>query len=174
MENQRLKQAVQSLKDVNTKIGYTTATLDGLNHLKQQLECNLLPELFAEVGIQNLTTDDGSRLMLSVRAAGTLPKAQEARQKAIEWLVANGLGDLVECTLRASWARGDRETAEQALLLVRGIGSTPNASLDEGVNPATLGKVAKDRIAAGQECPLDLLGIVLMPRVRFTTTRTGD
>lgn len=165
---ERLKAHVSELQAVDGNIERLTEELAQQTARKSRLETELLPALFAEAGITQLKTDDGATAKLGLVASGSLPKDPEKRQKAIEWLVANGYGELVEAKVVASWSRGDREKAEGLYEQLRGDNSAKLA-LDESVNHMTLGKLAKDRIQSGEEVPLDTLGVSVISRVRFTS-----
>lgn len=166
--NERLKTAVQELLDVDANIEALTSTLATLTAQKTRLEVEELPALFAEAGVTEIRTETGDRAKLGLVASGSLPKDPERRKEAIDWLVANGYGELVEAKVTASWARGDREKAVAIFDRLKGDNSV-KLSLDDSVNHMTLGKLAKDRVQGGLEIPLDTLGVSVISRVRFTT-----
>lgn len=168
--NERLKKAVEELRVTDTAIEDLTEQLALLTAQKTRLEIETLPALFAEAGITELRTENGDRLKMGLMASGSLPKDPEKRKLAIEWLAANGYNDVIESKVTASWARGDREKAEGLYEQLRGDNSM-KLSLDDSVNHMTLGKLAKERVQSGQEIPLDTLGVSVISRVRFTTSR---
>jgi len=164
---ERLKLTARELRDLMDRIDQVTALLDGLNDKRKTLERNVLPEMFAEAGLKSIKLEDGSTVTLSTLAEGSLPKDPETRAAAIEWLATHGYENLIENKVVSSWARGDREIAKAEYERLVGLGSA-KVTLDEGINPKTLGARMRDRIVAGEPTPLDLLGITVFPRCRFT------
>jgi glutathione S-transferase len=131
------------------------------------MERDILPELFTESGVTSIQLEDGSRITLSTMSEGSLPKDPAARAAALEWLSANGFENLIECRLAASWTRGDRAKAQVEYERLAALG-TAKVALDETIHPMTLGARIRDRIVAGQPTPLDLIGVSVFQRARFT------
>jgi hypothetical protein len=164
---QDLKSELNSLEHIEETISDLTRRLDGLKREKNQLETQVLPGLYQLLGCRSMTTDSGRTAKLGLVATGKLPSDPEERQEAIDWLVAEGYEGNIEAKVTASWSRGDRA---KALALVQQLrqDNSVKLTLDEGVHWKTLGKLMKDRIIGGQEVPADMVGVEVLPRVRFT------
>jgi hypothetical protein len=172
-ENERLKAAALNLRGVMADIEVIEKKLEELNDERKRLEREVLPDLFAEAGIKALQLADGSRITLSTLAEGSLPKEPDKRKEALEWLVANGFENLIECKVTGSWARGDRLKALQEYERLSGIGSA-KTTFDEGINHMILGARIRDRVVAGLPTPLMTLGVAVFQRARFTKKTSGD
>jgi hypothetical protein len=166
-ENARLKEQAQELRYTELQIEQVEKEFERLKGVRQRLERETLPQLFAEAGIKSIELDDGSRITLSTMAEGSLPKEPAIRAEALAWLVANGYENLIECKVTASWSRGDREKAQAEAQRLQALGSA-KVLLDEGIHHSTLGARMRDRVVEGLETPLTLLGVAVFPRARFT------
>jgi hypothetical protein len=165
--NERLKDAAESLRRVYSALETVANQTAELTAEKTRLETDVLPSLFAEAGLSEITTSDGVKVKLGLVASGSLPKDPELRKLAIEWLVANGYESIIESKVVASWTRGDRAKAETLFQSLRGDNSA-KTTLDDSVHAMTLAKIAKDRVQSGQEVPLTTLGVSVMSRARIT------
>lgn len=172
-ENERLKTAALNLRGVMSDIEVIEQKLDELNDERKRLERDVLPDLFAEAGIKALQLEDGSRITLSTLAEGSLPKEPDKRQEALDWLVANGFENLIECKVVGSWARGERTQAMDEYARLVALGNA-KVAFDEGINPKTLGARIRDRVQAGLPTPLMTLGVAVFQRARFTKKSNGD
>jgi hypothetical protein len=173
ISNQRLSVACEELHQVMMHIEQTNKMLETLEDSRKRLERSVLPELFHEAGIRQLVLRDGSVVTLTTLAEGSLPKDPAQRAEAIEWLVANGYEELIECKVVSSWARGDRTVAEAEARRLAALGNA-KVAFEEGIHPRTLGARMRDRVVEGRPTPLTLLGITVFPRARFTKTTNGE
>jgi hypothetical protein len=164
---QRLKVQAQGLRDLERRIEQAALLLDTYATEKKRLEREVLPALFHEAGLRSIKLEDGSTITLSMMAEGTLPKEPEQRKAALEWLAANGFENLIECKVTGSWARGERAVAQAEFDRLTAMGNA-KVQIDEGIHPMTLGARIRDRVVAGLETPLTLLGVSVFSRARFT------
>lgn len=165
---ERLKEAAENLRRVHAELETVANQTAELTAEKVRLETDILPALFAEAGIKEITTEGGVKIKLGLVATGSLPKDPALRVQAIEWLVANGYEDIIESKVIASWTRGDRPKAEALFSSLRGDNSV-KALLEDSVHPMTLSKIAKDRVQSGQEIPLSTLNVSVISRARITS-----
>lgn len=114
-----------------------------------------LPELMRDAGQTSLTTIDGIKVTTRDMYRGTPSKANQ--REAYQWLRDNGQGAIIKSTLEATFGRGDDERAQQALDSLGKLGVT--AGTKETVHWQTLASVVRERLAQGQPCPMDLLGV---------------
>jgi hypothetical protein len=163
-----LTERALELTEVSRKVRLAEEALKSLLDRKNKLERDILPELFFNEGAKSVTMEDGTKITLSTAATGSLPKEDEKRNKAIEWLVENGYGDFIECVVVASYNRGDRQQAEQLFETIN-ADDKAKSSLLETMNHMTLASQMKQRVQQGLETPLDLLGVQVFPRARITS-----
>lgn len=159
---------LERLFALDAEIDQAEAALKTLKSEKERLETQELPALFADQRVQRWTMDNGAQAIKSLVASGSLPKEPEQRQQALQWLDANDYGGMLEAKVVASWNRGHRDRAKTEYNRLRGDNSV-KVIYEEGMNHMTLGKQMKERIQRGLAVPMSLLGISIIPRVRFTT-----
>jgi hypothetical protein len=165
--SERLDMKVVELRSIDRQLERIEVETKLLKEKKNELEIIILPALFAEEGVRGVELLDGGMAKLSTSAAGSLPKEPDKRALAIEWLVANGYGEFIENKVTASYNKAERDKALALYDLARRDNSA-KVTLDEGLNHMTLGKLCKDRVVGGEEVPLELLGVTVLPRVKIT------
>jgi hypothetical protein len=173
--NERLSAALDDLDRTEAEIEAFEERLKTLKDHKNQIETVTLIDLYNELGVRSVTHDaSGRKAARGLIPTGSLNKDPEQRKAAIQWLVDNGYEDVINVDVAASWARGDRAKAVAVYENLRRQDNSAKISLDEGVHWKTLGKIAVDRLTAGQEVPLTTLGIDVVSRVRFTKKRNAS
>ena len=121
---------------------------------KKHLSENVLPNLFAEVGLSELKLADGRHLKVGNFYGASIKDAK--KEAAFEWLRNKGHGDLIKNQVSCSFGRDEDEKA-------RGLINTLNekgypSSQREWVEPSTLRAFIREQHEAGKELPMDLLG----------------
>ena len=121
---------------------------------KKHLSENVLPNLFAEVGLSELKLADGRHLKVGNYYGASIKEAK--KEAAFAWLRNNGFGDMIKNQVSCSFGRDEDEKA-------RGLIDTLNekgypSSQREWVEPSTLRAFIREQHEAGKELPMDLLG----------------
>ena len=121
---------------------------------KKHLAENVLPNLFAEVGLSELKLADGRHLKVSNYYGASIKDTK--KEAAFNWLRNKGFGDLIKNQVSCSFGRDEDEKA-------RGLIDTLNkggyqSSQREWVEPSTLRAFIREQHEAGKELPMDLLG----------------
>ena len=121
---------------------------------KKHLSENVLPNLFAEVGLSELKLADGRHLKVGNYYGASIKDAK--KEAAFAWLRNKGHGDLIKNQVSCSFGRDEDEKA-------RGLIDTLNekgypSSQREWVEPSTLRAFIREEHEAGKELPMDLLG----------------
>ena len=121
---------------------------------KKHLAENVLPNLFAEVGLSELKLADGRHLKVSNYYGASIK--EEKKQAAFNWLRDNGFGDLIKNQVSCSFGRNEDEKAKSLIdtLNDRGYQSMQR----EWVEPSTLRAYIREQHEAGKQLPMDLLG----------------
>ena len=120
----------------------------------KKLSQEVLPSLFAEVGLSELKLADGRKIKVSeyYRAAIKV----ENRDAAYTWLRNNGFGDLVKNQITCSFGRNEDEKASSLISDLSEKGLEPTQR--EWVESSTLRAFVREQYEAGRELPMDLLG----------------
>lgn len=133
---------------------------EGISEFKRRLNAiktTLIPDAMAELGLSEFKTDDGFKFTMDDFVSGSLPKDQEARAAAMDWLEANGANSLIKTEVSLSFGRNEHNQALSltAELSERGFPVTRKTT----VHPQTLLAYARERLHSGDELPLELLGL---------------
>ena len=120
----------------------------------KKLSQEVLPSLFAEVGLSELKLADGRKIKVSEYYSATPLK--ENREKVHAWLRDNGFGDLVKNQVTCSFGRNEDEKASKLISDLNDKGY--ESAQREWVEPSTLRAFVREQYEAGRELPMDLLG----------------
>ena len=121
---------------------------------KKHLAENVLPNLFAEVGLSELKLADGRHLKVSNYYGASIKDTK--KEAAFSWLRDNGFGDLIKNQVSCSFGRNEDEKAKS---LINTLDSQGYQSMQrEWVEPSTLRAFIREQHEAGKELPMDLLG----------------
>ena len=150
----KIGSVANDIADTDKEIGDIEEQLKKKKDYKKHLSENVLPNLFAEVGLSELKLADG-RLIKVGNYYGASIK-EDKKQAAYIWLRNNGFGDLIKNQVSCSFGRNEDEKA-------RGLIETLNeqgyqSSQREWVEPSTLRAFIREQHEAGKQLPMDLLG----------------
>jgi len=142
------------IADTDKEIGDIEEQLKKKKDYKKHLSENVLPNLFAEVGLSELKLADG-RLIKVGNYYGASIK-EDKKQAAYTWLRNNGFGDLIKNQVSCSFGRNEDEKAKG---LIETLNDRGYQSLQrEWVEPSTLRAFIREQHEAGKQLPMDLLG----------------
>lgn len=163
---QRLRTMVEDLRAGEKMAEEMEIALKEIQKANNQIKTADLPDLMAECGMAELTTEDGLfRVTIENFVAGSLPKDPMARDAAIDWLEENNAGTLIKTTLRLVFDKSEHNEALSlaAELHERGYDS----AAESGVHPQTLIAHIRERLANGEEVPLEKLGLFAGRRAKI-------
>jgi hypothetical protein len=140
--------------DTDQEIANLEEQLKKKKDYKKHLAENVLPNLFAEVGLSELKLADGRHLKVSNYYGASIKDTK--KEAAFSWLRDNGFGDLIKNQVSCSFGRNEDEKAKSLIdtLNDRGYQSMQR----EWVEPSTLRAFIREQHEAGKELPMDLLG----------------
>ena len=116
-----------------------------------------LPNLMAENGINDFTTDTGFKITIDVFVSGSLPKDEYKRGEALHWLETHDASSLIKTELELQFSKSQHNEALSILSELNERGYEPTCKM--GVHPMTLISHIKERLKKGDEVPLELLGL---------------
>jgi len=128
-----------------------------------------LPSKLQEVGIVNFELDDGSVVQVKENISAHIKEANRAA--AYEWLRDNALDDIIKNTVVCSFGREEDDRASDFFAFAKKEGFEPQQN--SSIHPSTLKAFAKDRIAQGEEIPMDLFGIWVGQRATIKKSKKG-
>ena len=153
------------IADTDKEISDIEKQLKKKRDYKKHLSENVLPNLFAEVGLSELKLSDG-RLIKVGNYYGASIK-EDKKQAAFTWLRNNGFGDLVKNQVSCSFGRNEDEKARGLSQYLDEQGY--ESSQREWVEPSTLRAFIREQHEAGSQLPMDLLGAYVGQKTTIKT-----
>jgi hypothetical protein len=142
------------IADTDKEINDIKEQLKKKEYYKKHLSENVLPNLFAEVGLSELKLADG-RLIKVGNYYGASIK-EDKKESAFNWFRNNGFGDLIKNQVSCSFGRNEDEKARGLMSHLSDQGY--QSSQREWVEPSTLRAFIREQHEAGSKLPMDLLG----------------
>lgn len=163
---EKIRDEERKLRDLKLEIESLQEQVKDKNKSKTQIEFETLPDLFNKVGITNLGLQaEGNmpafegKLKPYYRANIAADWPDEKRQKAFDWLIKHGHGDLIKTEVVILLGRGDLKLLNQIKKLLRPILKQLDMSVDLAVPWGTLTAFIREQIEDKKETiPLDLFG----------------
>lgn len=120
----------------------------------RQVQEKDLPDAMTAAGCKAYTTVDGRSITIKEDISASL--AEGKKGPAIEWLRANGYGDIVSEDVTVAFGKGQEEQAHALVeeLTQKGLIAVRKAN----VNTATLKALIRELLAEGVDVPLETLG----------------
>lgn len=114
-----------------------------------------LPALMSELGVQELTLEDGQKVRIKEEVDARI--TDKTRPAALQWLRENNFSGLIKTNVSVFFPNGEHEEAERAreALAERYEGVT----MEERVHPATLKAFVKEQMSTGAGVPMDLFNV---------------
>ena len=144
-ELKTLSENITRFLRIGGMIGNTEERLRKLKEQYRQLSEEDLPQKMAELGMQDMRFEDGSRITVDMFYATRINKNN--RDAAHEWLRQQGHGDIIKNQVSVSFGKGEDDTALETMTLLEKEGLFPDQK--ESVHPSTLKAFVKERIESG-------------------------
>jgi hypothetical protein len=142
------------IADTDKEISDIEKELKKKRDYKKHLSENVLPNLFAEVGLSELKLADGRLIKVSNYYGASIK--DDRKEAAFAWFRNNGFGDLVKNQVSCSFGRNEDEKARGLVTHLNEQGY--QSSQREWVEPSTLRAFIREQHEAGKQLPMDLLG----------------
>jgi len=156
----------QKLKSLQDDIDRAEEHVDNLKKMADDISSRVIPELLAEQGLSSLKLADGSSVTVKREYRCTLPKEDERRQSAYNWLRENGLGDIIKNNVIVTFGRGEDDKAQRLLDLAASNGFEPNQKSDVAWN--TLTALFQERVESGLDMPSDVFSTWIKDTTKIT------
>ena len=150
----KIGSVANDIADTDKEISDIEEQLKKKKDYKKHLSENVLPNLFAEVGLSELKLADGRHLKVT-NYYGASIKADK-KKAAYDWLRDNGFGDIIKNQVSCSFGRDEDEKARGLIQTLDEQGY--QSSQREWVEPSTLRAFIREQHEAGSQLPMDLLG----------------
>ena len=156
----------QKLKSLQDDIERAEEHVDNLKKMADDISSRVIPELLAEQGLTSLKLADGSSVTVKREYRCTLPKEDERRQSAYNWLRENGLGDIIKNNVSVTFGRGEDDKAQRLLDLAASNGFEPNQKSDVAWN--TLTALFQERVESGLDMPSEVFSTWIKDTTKIT------
>lgn len=133
-----------------------------LKHKKADLHkiiIHQLPDALAAANLQEIVTENGTRVKLEEIVSGSLPNDPEKREAALKWLEENDAKDLIETEMSFHFERGQHNSMNALASAADELGLEHEDR--SGVHHMKLKSFIKERMKRGEKTPYDLLGIFI-------------
>lgn len=161
----RISMLADEMHDIDKQIAESELKTKKLKAAHEQIAVEQLPELFEQVGIEEIKTRSGLPLRLKNKIFTSISKGR--KPKAIAWLDANGQGGMVKRCVIIDFDK-TQEAKVEALLRLIGKG-WPNNRTELDVHSATVKAFVTRQLADGREIPADIFGIHCVDVVEITS-----
>jgi len=178
---QKIYDYADKMLAVGTRIEKGVILLKELGDDYKEIETHILPELMAEAGMKEFTTEAGKFkikdiLKASLPSKGAIDKAKgEERDKledrlarALVWLREHEAESLIKNIISADVGK-DNEIADKIVKFLTKIKAVYKR--DENVNGNTLSSYIKEQIGAGVEIDFELFGVFSGKQVKVTKAK---
>lgn len=160
-----LTKAAERARDLEEAKQDIESQLSMINKQLQSIKEVEIPELMAEIGMESFSLSDGTTIKTKEFVRGSLPKDPIKREKALSWLEANGGEGLIKNDVSMSFDKSEHNRALDIAQTLRDQGF--DVAVQSGVNHMTLAAFARERLANGEDLPLDDLGLYAGKRAEF-------
>lgn len=151
----RIVKLAELLKEQKAAVDQLKQKLKEAEADYRRIEREDLPQLMAEIGVNEITLDSGARVTIAEDVDTRISDANRAA--AHRWLIDNGFGGLIKTAVAVTFGRGEHDAAVAVRdSLAR---EYPDVSLEERVHHSTLKAFVREQLAEGRGVPMDLFGV---------------
>lgn len=139
------------------EIEEVTAYLSQLNREYLHLTQTEIPNLMSSASLDEMKLKDGTKITIRDIIWGSLPKDEEKRAAAIDWIIEAGAEDIIKEEIDMAFPRGSKATAKKVKAALKKL--KVDFISREGVHTETLKAFARERLDKGEIVPMELLGL---------------
>jgi hypothetical protein len=155
----QIKALCKHLETLDAQIEEKTKELEELASKRRDTAERILPELFQDAGLSEITTDSGTKIVLSEFYVGNTKDP-----RSLDWLEANGFSDIIKNSFSINLKKGESDIAERiyAFLVENQIGFANK----ESIHHATLKSFINEQVEQNDNFPTDLFNVQAIRRVQ--------
>lgn len=147
----------QQALDIKAHIDMLKEAQKAANEELHALLSKTLPDMISGAGLSEFTLKGGATIQLKEYVSGSLPKDDEARETALEWIRDHGGETLLKTKVVAEFGKGTGNQVAATLAALRDL--DVDFSAREDIHPQTLYAWARERLRAGQPVAFETLGL---------------
>jgi hypothetical protein len=154
----RISELMAVEDQLNSAIDTHEALLSDLKQRRNEITREQLPTLMAEAGVEKFKCSaTGTEARLTFEADGALGTDQDEKDRKIDVLIDAGADEIVKMVVTVAFSKGEFEKAKQLAEELRERELAAFAA--RSIHPQTLKSWIKERMEAGDNLPLDEIGI---------------
>lgn len=170
-----VEQLVNTGAQLVERINKGEALLKSLKAELHELTNTTLPDLLAAAGTSIFRIDSGPYQGWKVESkpfvAGSLPKEDDRRAVALQWIRDQKAGDIIKNKLAVEFERGEDNIAGEIKAKLEELGM--DFELKEDVHAQTLLAFARERMKNGEDVPLSTLGLYAGRQAKIEPPKKG-
>lgn len=146
----------REILDAREKVAEREEELKAAQAVLKTLQEDVMPELMSAAGQEGgLTTIDG--LVVSIKEMVRGQPTKDNEPQAFKWLREGGNGAIIKSEVIADLGKGDEAAVKKVLEILKK--AKVQAKVKQGVHWQTLGALVREKLAKGEDVPLELLGV---------------
>ena len=155
-EQLKLEELIESLED----------TLKMQKENLRKLSGETIPTAMAELGLTSTEMYDGSKVKVVEDIHVSIPKDPAKEQQCLDWLVSNGLGDIIKSKVGMSFGKGEGNKAKHLEETIKEMGLVPEVKVS--VHPSTLKATIKKWHEEGKSIPDNKFNLFIGQKTKIT------
>mgnify|MGYP001174351419 FL=1 len=171
MDNTGLSSVAEIARAIRNQEDLVSQLDDKLKEAKRallKLTDEDLPAMLAELGLNAIELDDGSKVTVQATYGAHIKVAD--RENAFQWLRDNDFGDIIKNTVSCNFARGEDQQAVDFMEAAQRMGYIPEQKTE--VHAQTLKAWVKERVETGDSFPMDLFGAYTGQRAKIARSKS--
>jgi hypothetical protein len=150
-----LAKAIKIMANLEDEIQCMTDNLKKLDEEYANVQRNIIPDIFDEIGISDFTMADGTKVRVDRDYAASITEANKS--EAFAWLEKEGHEDIIKHDVVIKLKKGENETYKEVVNDLQLMGVDFNDK--EYVHPLTLKAFVKEQMTNGSDIPQETFGI---------------
>lgn len=153
---------VRKLLKLRMEIAEMENQLSGLKRDYNALAIDRVPNIMAELGIDEVRTEAGVKITVSREVQCKL--IPEVKEQGLDWLEQNNYGAIVKREVSVAFGKDTESIVKQVVEAIRSVGVEPEVTKD--VHPMTLKAWGKRQVEGGAPIPSEYFNVNVFSIVR--------
>jgi hypothetical protein len=121
----------------------------------QRISSELIPGLFDEIGLSQVSLADGARVSIKTDYSASITEAK--KEACFAWLKSQNLDSVIKSKLEVEFKKGENERSEALREVLDGMSLKYKEK--KGVHPQTLKALVKEQIQESVDFPQELFSV---------------
>jgi hypothetical protein len=162
----QIVQTAEAQEAAELEVATLTEDLKTATNKLRRISEEEFPELLDSLEMTEDITVGGFRVKLTEKLFGSIPVA--SREEAMEWLEANGHGDIVKRQILIEFGKDEEKWAREFIAECRARDKKLNMQVKRTVHPQTLQAWCREMVADGEDFDMELFGVYFRKWTKIT------